>query len=149
METSSNQNTIPAATETPQETIFSDMLDTSAYQKPIRNARIWLYVIAALQACMGIYEYASIDDKNIALISLLIDCGIGALFLFFAILSYKKPFVSFVAALVTYLVFQVGMMFLDPGNIYKGIILKVIIVVALIRAITNARDIQKFEGTMQ
>lgn len=142
-------NKVPAATEPSQETLFSDMLDTSAYQKPIKTGRIWLYVLAALQVGVGVYEYVTTEDKDTGLTAGLIDGGIGALFLLFAFLSYKKPFTSFVTALITYAVVQIGMMFLDPMNILRGIILKIIIIVALIRAIGNARDMEKFQATMR
>lgn len=148
METENNQSKVPAATETASETIFGDMMDTTAYQKHLKTARIWLYVIAALQVGMGIYEYSTIPDPQVGLIAALIDGGIGAVFLLFAFLSYKRPVASFIAALVTYVAVHVGMMFIDPTNIYKGIILKVIVVIALVRAINNARDIEKFRGTV-
>lgn len=148
METGQGQTNIPSATKPAQETIFSDMLDTTPYQKHLKTARIWLYVITALQVGMGIYEYSTIEDSQLALFAGLVDAGIGVLFLLFAFLSYKRPVASFIAALVAYVVIHVGMMFLDPSNIYKGIILKIVIVVALIRAISNARDIQRFQETI-
>lgn len=148
METPANQNTAPSAAETPQASLFDNMMDMSAYQKPIKTGRIWLFVLAALQVGLGVYEYATTEDSSIATMAGLIDAGIGGLFLLFAFLSYKKPFASFVAALVTYVVIQVGMMFLDPMNIVRGIILKIIIIVALVRAISNARDMKRFQETM-
>jgi hypothetical protein len=135
----------PSITPQPEETIFSDIVDTAPYEKSLKTARIWLYVIAALQAIVGIYEYNSVSDPTAALVSLLIDGGIGVVFLLLAVWSYQKPVAAFMTALITYVVIHIGMMFIDPSNIYKGIILKVLIVVALVKACKDAREVQKLK----
>ncbi|WP_121353790.1 hypothetical protein [Flavisolibacter nicotianae] len=132
----------------PQETIFSDLADTKPYEKSLKTARIWLYVIAALQAGIGIWEYASTQDPTVALVAGMIDAGIGVIFLALALWSYKKPAAAFITALATYVVIHIGMMFVDPTNIVKGFILKILIVVALVRAYKDAREVERLRESI-
>ena len=140
--------TIPSATTQPETTLFSDLADTTYYQKSLKTARIWLYVIAAIQAGIGIYEYNSTPDPDVALIAAIIDGGIGVMFLLLALWSYKKPNLAFTTALVAYVVIHVGMMFVDPTNIFKGLILKIFIVVALVKAIKDAREVERLKESL-
>ena len=149
MEPQPNQPTpIPAATEAAQPTIFSDIVDTAPYEKSLRNARIYLYIIAALQFGIGIYEYASTEDKNLALVAGGIDAGIGVLFLLLALWSYKKPAIAFMTALIAFLVIHIGLSIIDPSHIYRGIILKILVVVALIKAFKDARQVEKLRESV-
>ena len=138
--------TIPTAITT-QETIFSDLADTKPYEKSLKSARIWLYIIAALQVGLGIYEYNT-ADPNIALFALLIDAGIGTIFLSLALWSYKKPAVSFLTALIVYVLIYIGMGILEPENLYKGVLLKVFIVIALVKAYKDAREVEKWKESI-
>lgn len=132
----------------PQETIFSDLADTKPYEKSLKTARIWLYVIAALQAGIGIWEYVSTQDPTVALFACIIDAGIGVIFFALALWSYKKPALAFITALVTYVVIHIGMLFVDPTNIVKGFILKILIVAALVRAYKDAREVERLRETI-
>ncbi len=147
MEPQPNEPThIPSATEPAQPTIFSDIVDTAPYEKSLRNARIYLYIIAALQFGIGIYEYASTEDKD--LVAGGIDAGIGVLFLLLALWSYKKPAIAFMTALIAFLVIHIGLSIIDPSHIYRGIILKILVVVALIKAFKDARQVEKLRESV-
>lgn len=122
------------------ESILEDAIDTSSYEKTLRNGRIWLYVIAGMQGLMGIYEYATTQEQTIALLALGIDFFIGAVFLTLALWSRKKPIPAFTLALILYIVFVVGFMLLDTSNMYKGILIKILVVIALIKANKDARE---------
>jgi hypothetical protein len=139
---------IPSVTAQPEESLFHELVDTTPYEKSLKTARIWLYVIAALQVGVGIYEYTSTPDPTIALIAGLIDGGIGVLLLLLALWSYKKPVMAFMTALITYIVIHIGMMFIDPTNIFKGIIMKILIVAALVKALKDAREVEKLRESV-
>lgn len=151
METQSSQNhphNIPSAAGPVQENIFSDVVDTAPYDKSLRNARIWLYVIAGIQAAIGVYEYVTTEDKNIALIAGGIDFGIAMLFVLFAVWSYKQPAIAFLSALIAFVLIHVGLAILDPANIARGIILKILVVIALVKAYNDARQVQKLRESV-
>ena len=139
---------IPSATDTSQESIFSDALDTSRYDKSLKRARVYLYIIAGIQCAVGIYEYATIRDKDFALVAAAIDFGIGALFIFFAVWSYKNPVTAFLTALITFVVIHIGMAFFDPASIIRGIILKGLAVFALIKAYNDAKEAQRLRESI-
>ena len=141
-----HEQTPPSATAT-QDSIFSDLADTRPYEKSLKTARIWLYVIAALQVVIGFVEYTT-SEPDLALFTLLIDAGIGVLFLGLALWSYKKPAVSFMTALIVYVLIHTGIAFLDPSNIAKGIILKVLIIMALVKAYKDAREVEKLKESI-
>jgi uncharacterized membrane protein len=128
-----------------QESIFKDVFDTEPYEKSLKTARIWLYVIAGIQLLMGIIEYNMVDDKQLAIIVLAVQAFIGLLFLILGLWSKSKPTAAFTIALVLYLVFIIGFSILDPANILRGVIVKVLVVIALIKANINAR---KYEEIM-
>ena len=145
MEPQKDQNNIPSATFVSQETMFSDIVDIKPYEKSLKNARIWLYVIAAIQVVFGIVQYAITDDKEIGLVVAIVEAGIGVLFFLFALWSYKKPATAFMTALVTFVVIHVASAIIEPSQIYKGIILKVLVIVALVKGFNNAREVEKLK----
>ena len=132
----------------PTENIFSEMVDYTPLEKSMKNARIWLYVIAGMQLLIGIYEYATEIDPMVKWLALGIDAGIGAIFFILALWSRKKPILAFTIALALYLVMNIGFMIMDPSNIYKGIIIKAIIVVALVKANKNARKYEAIKNSL-
>lgn len=141
-------NGIPSATANTQDGLFNDIVDTAPYEKSLKTARIYLYIIATIQFGIGVYEYLSTEDKELALIAGAVDAGIGVLFLLFALWSYKKPAIAFMTALIAFLVIHIGLAFLDSTHIYKGIILKVLVIVALIKGFNDARQVEKLRESV-
>src|SRR3712207_4667413 len=126
--------TEPISTEeesAPQTDLFANVVDTEPYEKSMKNARIWLYVIAGFQAVMGIIEYNMIDEAALAMIACGIDFTLALAFLGFALYSKKDPVAAFTIALVLYVVIIGAVMFLDPASAFKGIVIKVLAIIAL------------------
>lgn len=138
-----NQQSSSDATNSSSDvTLFSDVtdvLDVEPYKKSLKAARIWLYVIAAFQGAMGVFEYFSTPELQIAVIALLIDVLIGAVFLALALWSRKNAVVAFTAALIFYVVVAGTFMFIDASNVYKGLLVKILVVMALIKATKDAK----------
>ena len=114
----------------------------------MKNARIWLYVIAGIQTAMGFYEYATTADQTVAIVALCIDAFVGLSFLVLALWSRKKPYLAFVCALSFYALFNIAFMVLDASNLYRGVILKLIIVIALVKAIKDAKKYEEVKAAM-
>ena len=129
-----------------QETIFSDVYDLEPYEKTLKNARIWLYVISGIQFLMGIFEYANETDRTIGIIAFVIDAFIALLFLILALWSRKKPVASFTIALVIYLLLQIVFMLTDPTHIFRGIIIKIFVIIALVKANRDARKYEEIKS---
>lgn len=130
-----------------QETIFNDLTDMSGYDKNLKNARIYLYIIGALQLGIGIYEYATAEEY-LKVWGLAIDGSIGAVFLGLALLSYKKPVLSFGLGLVLFILLQVVLIYLDSDNIRRGIFLKIFAIIALIKGLKDAREYEEIKRTL-
>jgi hypothetical protein len=137
-------NTVSSA----QETIFAGLYDLAPYEKTLKSARIWLYVIAGIQLAMGIFEYNTIAEKDLAWMVFGIDAFVAAIFLVLALWSRKSPVPAFTTALICYLLFNVIFMILDPTNIARGIIVKVLVTVALVKANRDARKYEEIKRSI-
>ena len=124
---------------TPQTDLFADVVDTEPYEKSMKNARIWLYVIAGFQAVMGIIEYNMIDEASLGMIACGIDFTLALAFLGLALFSKKDPVTAFTIGLVLYVLIIGAVMFLDPASAFKGIIIKAFAIIALVKANKDAR----------
>lgn len=133
-----------------EESIFNDVYDLTPYEKSMKNDRIWLYVITAAQFIMGIIEYNTIDDKTVAAIASGIDAFIAVTFLVLSLWSKKKPVIAFTIALVFYIVIVLGLALLsgDFMTLAKGIIFKILVVVALIKANRDARQYEAIKQSL-
>ena len=130
-----------------QDSILLDVSDMSGYDKNLKRARIWLYVITGMQVLLGVFEYIKYDTASdeFRWMAFGIDAAIGLIFLACALWSYKKPVAAFLAALILYIVITGSFMILDPSSITSGIIIKIFVVIALVRAYKDARDIEKMK----
>lgn len=148
METAQNQPQIPAATSPADETILDNVVDTTPYEKNLKNARVWLYVIAALQTIIGIVEYNTINEQELATIAGLIDVGIAFSFFALALWSRHQPFAAFTTALVIYVTINLASMVLNPSGISAFFLVKIFVVIALVKAINSAREISRVKESM-
>ncbi len=132
------------------ETIFSgEEFSLQGYDKHIRQARNAIFIAAAVLTLNLIilaimipasYEYLWIDL-----------CIWGAFIAGFVILGFwtkKKPYSAIVGALILYALFIILNAALDITTLYKGIILKVIIIVLLIKGLNDAREAQRMQEQM-
>jgi hypothetical protein len=134
-------------TDVLQDHILLDPADMSGYDKNLKKGRTWLYVISAMQVIMGVYEYMKYDTESQVFrwATFGIDAAIGLIFLACALWSFKKPLAAFLTALILYIVVCGGMMILNPANITSGIIIKIFVVIALVRAYKDARHIEEMK----
>jgi hypothetical protein len=86
-------------------------------------------------------------DSSLQWIVFGIDAGLGLLFLACALWSYKKPYTAFLTALILYIVVTATAYIIEPANISFGIIIKIIVVVALFRAVKDAREIEDLKSS--
>jgi prepilin signal peptidase PulO-like enzyme (type II secretory pathway) len=129
------------------ETIFTGSeFSTEQYDKHIKQARNAIFAVAILLALSVIimvatspagYEYLWID--------ILIWCGFIAVFIALALWTKKKPYYAIISALILYGLFIALNAVLDPSTIIKGILVKIIIVVFLIKGLGNAKEAQQMK----
>jgi len=107
--------------------------------KLIRQARNTLFFIAGLTFLYGIFIFFSQDDS----FTLIAAALMAVIYLILGFWSQQKPLVALVLALLLYATNIVLNAILDPVTIYKGIIMKVIIIVFLAKGINSALHLRK------
>ena len=112
-------------------------------RKTIKKARIILFVLAAINFLYGIIMGMLMNTDGIVLIgSLIVACiyfGIG-------MWSRAKPYPAILSGFFIFIVFSAIAVADDPHTIYRGIVLKVIIIYAFVvgfKAVKEAEILEK------
>lgn len=125
-------------------TIFNDLITTDEHEKKFKTARIWLYVLAGFQFVIGIVEYVR-EEGMVAWFAAGVDWFIALCFFLLAIWSKKKPATAFLTSLIFYCCIIAALAVLDPASILKGIIFKILIIIALYKAYTMAKEYEELK----
>ena len=137
--------------ENVEETIFSpEEFSMQGYDKHIRQARNVIFIAAGvlvlnlvilIATAPAFYEFLWID----ILIWGLFIAGFVAL----GFWTKKKPYSAIIGAMILYGVFIILNAVLDVTTLYKGILIKVIIVVFLFKGLNDAREAQQIKEQME
>jgi len=127
----------------------AEIANLGGYDKNLKRARNWLYIIAAFQLVMGIYEYVKYEDLDTMTRFFVfgIDAGVGVIFLVLAIWSIRKPVQAFLTAMIVYIVINILFVVLNPANLSIGIILKGLIIYMLWQAYRDAKENEHLKNT--
>ena len=108
----------------------------------LRKARNTLFFIAALSFGIGLFYMFTQNATDI-----LITYSIQALiYLLLGFWSQKKPLIALVLALLVYLTTIVISGIVEPATLFKGIIIKIFIIVFLAKGINSALHIRKMKA---
>ena len=102
--------------------------------KLIRKARNTLLVIAGISFLSGAYYYLTQDDLGTFISALVLF----AVYLTLGFWSQKRPLIALVLGLLVYLTTLVINGIVEPSTVYRGLIIKGIIVVFLAKGINSA-----------
>lgn len=128
----------------------------------IKGGRIAIMVVAVLTFIYTLWQWISfnneianarsnpmmvIDEDVVNQVRMILMAYFGASFLFvgFFFWAKKNPFSACLSALVIYVLSHVIAAVIDPANIARGIILKVIIIITLAKAISKAAELRAIE----
>jgi hypothetical protein len=131
-------------TSTPDEQPIFQESDFSmeGYDKPVRRARITLFVIAGL-ILITLYQVLPFNDDPARMITAGLIVLLAAIYVTLGFWTRKKPYTALIVALCIF----GGSILLDaifePVSILNGIIIKIAIVLVLISGLSNARDCQR------
>ncbi len=139
--------------------IFNEQdFSLDGYDKNIRRARIWLFVVVGLQFLAAIIMYAVSPEGDVLIggmevsakaFEASIQAFVGFIFLGFALWSKQKPVQAFTAALITYIALYFLFGILDPSNFFRGIIIKIFLVIALIKGLKDAKEAEEMKRMIQ
>ncbi len=138
----------PEKEETPptDQSIFNETdFAIRAYDKNIKNARIMLFVIAGLQLLTIFFLGSLPEDARWIAIGIVVF--ISMVFVGLGLWTRKEPYKALLIAIIVYGGLIIADAIFDPTTIYKGIILKVIAIVLLIKGMKNAKEAEELKKT--
>ncbi len=114
-------------------------------KKKLKNVKILLYVIAGINFLIGIY-YLS-NEMTFA-------DGIGSLisgFIFLGCVFWvnKQPLTGILAAFIFWIILQLSVIFIDPSLLFRGIIIKIVIIGVFIKGINSAKDFKSYSEQLK
>jgi len=128
-----------------QETIFSsNEFSLEGYDKSIKNARNALFVVAAIQVIFGIISAAAIGGDE-ALPLIIVTSVIGIVFFLLGLWTKSKPYTAILIGLILFVSLHVIEAIAEPSSIGKGIIMKVLVIVYLVKSINDAKEAQEMK----
>lgn len=114
-------------------------------QDKIKSSRYMMFGLAALFLIVGLIAGLAGDDMETMIIN--IFCCI--VYLILAAWCSKNPFGATLTALIIYATLVTVSAFVDPTSLVRGILLKIIIVMALVKGIRSAQEAQKYLAELE
>ena len=108
---------------------------------PRGNGRGWILALAILQAVGGLFIFMTTRETLApvaAQITLAILLGLAAFYFGLWIWAKKSPFAALLTALLVFVSVHLLDIVLEPANLFRGIIVKIILLVGLCNALKNA-----------
>jgi len=130
-----------------QQEIFTEAdYSMEGYDKPIRNARIMLFIVAAMQL-LPIILLGDVSDE--VKIFTIIECVIVALmFAGLAFWTKKKPFIALLLAMILFVgLIALNAIIIGPGTIMTGFVVKILVILLLIMGLRNAKEAEDLRKT--
>ncbi len=128
-----------------QETIFKGSeFSLKGYDKSIKNARLALFAVAAMQVLFGIIIGVSQGGDG-ALYTIVISIIVAAIFIALGLWSKSKPYTAIVTGLIVFVSLHLIEAIFDPSTIKNGIIMKIVVIVYLVKSINDAREAQEMK----
>lgn len=116
-----------------------DIRSSGEALKHIKSGRNSLFAIAALSLVFGFISFYSLRD----VVTLVATSVLSIFYIALAFWSQKKPLMAFLLATLLFLTNIVTSALMDTSTLYKGIILKGIIVFYLFKGIQSALELRK------
>ncbi|WP_153795992.1 hypothetical protein [Foetidibacter luteolus] len=147
METNNPAQPENVAPQPQEDNHLEEVLSMEGYDKPVRNARIILYVIAGLNLTQlfVLKNYTSLDNV-LTIIVVLLFSGI---FVALAFWTKRKSYNAIMTALIVYTTIILIGAINDPASIFQGLILKIVVYVLLIVALKNAKEVQRWKDSLK
>ncbi len=135
-----------------EKSIFDENeLTRFSYDKHLLNARNAIFVVAGVQFFFGsivVFTSGRNADAIDIIISLCLVLLTSLVFLLLGLWTKKKPYTAILVALIFYALLLLADAIYDPATLFKGIIMKIFIIVYLIRGLDQARDAQRLKEAL-
>jgi hypothetical protein len=140
----------PSPSEPSQEPSLFDESDFQSqhHQKHIRQARMTIFVVAGIQLFFGMVSAFQFGG-NTGWFVFGITAFIALLFFALGIWTRKKPFTAILIALILYSSLLITDLIMQPITIVKGILLKILIIIFLVRGLKKAREAERWASAFR
>jgi len=111
--------------------------------RKIRSAGNTIFILAGVFALMGIIYFLMLGEAQGGNAILVVNLILAGIYVGLGFWSKQNAIAAIVSALVLFGVVQILNIIEDPTSIFKGIIMKVVVIVYLIKGLNSALDAQK------
>jgi len=136
-----------------EKSIFDeDELTRLSYDKHVLNARNAIFVVAGAQFVFGsivVLTSSKLGETIDIIISLCFVLLTSLVFLALGLWTKRKPYTAILIALIFYALLLLADAVYDPTTLFKGIIMKIFIIVYLFRGLNQARDAQRLKEALR
>jgi hypothetical protein len=130
-----------------EESIFQEEeFSMEGYDKHIRNARIMLFIVAAL-TLVNLFTLVPFDDPA-RIIGAVIVVVFAGVFITLAFWTRRKPYTAILTALIVFCALQLLNFLASPGSLFQGWLLKLAVILLLVLGLGNARESQRMMKAM-
>lgn len=137
-----------ADNEQPQnQDLLNDVIDTSVYDKKVKDAQKAIFVVAGVQLVFGVVM-AFVGEEYLRNTMLITAVVVSIVFFGLGLWSKKMPLTALIVPFTLYALLLITDAIYDPTTLYKGVILKAFIIFYLIKGIGAAKaaqDLKKLE----
>ena len=117
----------------------------NALHKKIKNAQTTLFVLAGLFFIAGVIYYFVSGQNELAFAVMIQNLILAAVFLALGGWAKNKPLVAIISGLVLYIIVQLVSIIGDGTNPVRGIIVKIIVIVYLVKGLQSAMEAEKIK----
>lgn len=138
-----NTNSGPGTGKSPQQ-VAQEILQRSREsqaEKHVRGARTTLFVLAGLFFLYAVLYGGGVIADDI--VSLVVYFIFGIIYILLGLWANSSPRPASIAGLVLYLLMIILIAFADPSTLFKGLIIKALVIIYLIRGISEAGKMPK------
>ncbi|RYE36886.1 MAG: hypothetical protein EOP42_01750 [Sphingobacteriaceae bacterium] len=119
------------------------VIDLDEHNKKIKKVRTTLIAIGVFTAIFGLITYASSTNQQGKSALLVTNLILGVIYYCLGIWSKQKPMAAIVSGFCLFILVNLLNLIVDPITIVKGILFKIIIIVAFINGIKSVIEVEK------
>ena len=127
--------------------------DRDQYRAGVRKARNTLFVAGGLMFVVDMFMLAvQVSKLNGAEINYTYLYGVIGLdifllgaFIALGLWTKRKPYTAILIGLVLFCAIQLFAMIGDPSNIYKGVVVKLVVIISLVSGLKKAKALQQMD----
>lgn len=108
-------------------------------ENKVKNAKMWLFIVGGFTIALALfYFFFRYDRLNV--LSTVIDCSIGLVYIGLAFFVNKKPYIAVLVGLILYISTIIITGLFNPATLASGWLFKIIVIAALTSGLKAAKQ---------